>query len=141
MIGVHSPEFELEKDLDNVRRAVKNMGIVYPVAVDSDHAVWRAFNNEYWPALYLVDAKGHIRYHQFGEGEYERTEKVIAQLLRSGATDVSRARKGRSLSGGGGHWAASSPARTTSATSAPRTSSPPAARLGTRPGSTPTRPD
>ncbi len=91
VIGVHSPEFELEKDLENVRRAVKDMGIVYPVAVDSDHAVWRAFHNEYWPALYLVDAKGHIRYHQFGEGEYERTEKVIQQLLiESGATDVRR---------------------------------------------------
>jgi thiol-disulfide isomerase/thioredoxin len=74
VIGVHAPEFELEKDLENVRRAVKDMGIVYPVAVDSDHAVWRAFHNEYWPALYLVDAKGGIRYHQFGEGEYERTE-------------------------------------------------------------------
>ena len=57
------------------------MSVDYPIAVDSDHAVWRAFNNEYWPALYLVDAKGKIRYHQFGEGEYERTEKVIQQLL------------------------------------------------------------
>ena len=91
VIGVHSPEFELEKDLENVRRAVKDMGIVYPVAVDSDHAVWRAFDNEYWPALYLVDAKGHIRYHQFGEGEYERTERVIQQLLtEAGATGVDR---------------------------------------------------
>jgi len=81
VIGVHSPEFPFEKDRENVRRSAKAMMVDYPIAVDSDHAVWRAFNNEYWPALYLVDAKGKIRYHQFGEGEYERTEKVIQQLL------------------------------------------------------------
>ena len=81
VIGVHSPEFPFEKDLENVRRSAKAMRIDYPIAVDSDHAVWRAFHNEYWPALYLVDAKGRIRYHQFGEGEYERTERVIQQLL------------------------------------------------------------
>ena len=81
VIGVHSPEFPFEKDLENVRRSAKAMRVDYPIAVDSDHAVWRAFNNEYWPALYLIDAKGKIRYHQFGEGEYERTEKVIQQLL------------------------------------------------------------
>jgi thiol-disulfide isomerase/thioredoxin len=91
VIGVHSPEFELEKDIENIRRAVKAMGIVYPVAVDSDHAVWNAFDNDYWPALYLIDAKGRIRYHYFGEGEYERTERVIQQLLtEAGATGVSR---------------------------------------------------
>ena len=91
VIGVHSPEFEIEKDLENVRRAVKDMGIAYPIAVDSDHAVWRAFHNEYWPALYVVDAKGQLRYHQFGEGEYARTEKVIQQLLiEAGAAGVSR---------------------------------------------------
>src|SRR5262245_24306262 len=81
VIGVHSPEFPFERDVANVRRSVEQMKIDYPIAVDSDHAVWRAFDNEYWPALYLVDAKGHIRYHQFGEGEYERTEQVIRQLL------------------------------------------------------------
>ena len=81
VIGVHSPEFPFEKDLENVRRSAKAMRVDYPIAVDSDMAIWRAFNNEYWPALYLVDAKGKIRYHQFGEGEYERTEKVIQQLL------------------------------------------------------------
>jgi thiol-disulfide isomerase/thioredoxin len=70
VIGVHSPEFPFEKDLENVRRSAKAMMVDYPIAVDSDHAVWRAFNNEYWPALYLIDAKGKIRYHQFGEGEY-----------------------------------------------------------------------
>lgn len=89
VIGVHSPEFEVEKDVDNIRRAVSNMGIVYPVAVDSNLAVWRAFHNEYWPALYLIDAKGHIRFHYFGEGEYEATEKAIQQLLaEAGATGV-----------------------------------------------------
>jgi thiol-disulfide isomerase/thioredoxin len=86
VIGVHSPEFPFEKDLENVRRSAKAMRVDYPIAVDSDHAVWRAFNNEYWPALYLIDAKGKIRYHQFGEGEYERTEKVIQQLLAEAAT-------------------------------------------------------
>jgi thiol-disulfide isomerase/thioredoxin len=91
VIGVHSPEFPFEKDIENVRRSAKTMMVDYPIAVDSDHAVWRAFHNEYWPALYLIDAKGKIRYHQFGEGEYERTEKVIQQLLiEAGATGVSR---------------------------------------------------
>src|SRR6266550_2787529 len=81
VIGVHSPEFPFEKDIGNVRRSTKAMRVDYPIAIDSDMAVWRAFKNEYWPALYLIDAKGKIRYHQFGEGEYERTEKVIQQLL------------------------------------------------------------
>jgi thiol-disulfide isomerase/thioredoxin len=81
VIGVHSPEFLFEKDVANVRRSAKQMRIDYPIAVDSDHKIWNAFKNEYWPALYLVDAKGKIRYHQFGEGEYEKTEKVIRQLL------------------------------------------------------------
>src|SRR3954469_8148923 len=81
VIGVHSPEFAFEKNVDNVRRAAKDMRVDYPVAIDSDHAIWRAFNNQYWPALYFVDARGHIRHHQFGEGEYERSERVIQQLL------------------------------------------------------------
>jgi thiol-disulfide isomerase/thioredoxin len=81
VIGVHSPEFEFEKDVSNVRRAAKDMRVDYPIAIDSDHAVWRAFNNQYWPALYFVDAQGHIRHHQFGEGEYEQSEMIIQQLL------------------------------------------------------------
>jgi thiol-disulfide isomerase/thioredoxin len=89
VIGVHSPEFPFEKDISNVRRSAKQIKVDYPIAVDSDHAVWRAFHNEYWPALYLVDAKGRIRYHQFGEGEYERSEQVIRQLLaEAGAGDA-----------------------------------------------------
>ena len=81
VVGVHTPEFEFEKDLDNVRRALKGMKVVYPVAVDNDYAVWRAFDNRYWPALYFADARGRIRHHQFGEGDYERSERVIQQLL------------------------------------------------------------
>lgn len=80
-IGVHTPEFSFERNVDNVRWAVKNMQIDYPVAIDSEYAIWRAFNNEYWPALYLIDARGHIRYHQFGEGEYEQSETAVQQLL------------------------------------------------------------
>jgi thiol-disulfide isomerase/thioredoxin len=81
VIGVHAPEFSFEKNLDNVRQAVKEMRIDYPVALDNDHAIWRDFNNEYWPALYFVDAQGRIRHHQFGEGEYEQSELIIQQLL------------------------------------------------------------
>ncbi len=81
VIGVHAPEFAFEKNLDNVRRAAKDMRVDYPIAIDSDHALWRAFKNEYWPALYFVDAQGHIRHHHFGEGEYERSERIIQQLL------------------------------------------------------------
>jgi len=91
VIGVHSPEFAFEKNLDNVRRAAKDMKVDYPIAVDSDHGIWRAFKNAYWPALYFVDAQGHIRHHQFGEGEYERSEKIIQQLLaEAGVGGVSR---------------------------------------------------
>ena len=81
VIGVHSPEFEFEKDVENVRRAAAAMRIDYPIAIDSDHAIWRAFRNQYWPALYFIDAQGNIRHHQFGEGEYEQSETVIQQLL------------------------------------------------------------
>jgi thiol-disulfide isomerase/thioredoxin len=81
VIGVHSPEFAFEKDLDNVRRAVQDMRIDYPVAVDSEHAIWDAFNNQYWPALYFIDAQGRIRHHHFGEGEYEQAERILQQLL------------------------------------------------------------
>ena len=72
VIGVHSPEFAFEKNIDNVRRAAKALRVDFPVAIDSDHAIWRAFKNAYWPALYFIDAQGRIRHHQFGEGEYEQ---------------------------------------------------------------------
>ncbi|HEV7367126.1 MAG TPA: thioredoxin family protein [Gemmatimonadales bacterium] len=81
VIGVHTPEFGFEHNLDNVRRAAKDMRVDYPIAVDNDYTIWRAFNNQYWPALYLVDAEGRIRHHKFGEGDYQRSEKVIQQLL------------------------------------------------------------
>src|SRR5262247_292379 len=81
VIGVHTPEFPFEKNVDNVRRAVKERAIEFPVAIDSDYSIWRAFNNQYWPALYFIDARGRIRDHQFGEGEYERSEMVIKRLL------------------------------------------------------------
>jgi thiol-disulfide isomerase/thioredoxin len=81
VIGVHTPEFSFEKNLDNIRRAMQGDRIDYPVAVDSDYAIWNAFDNNYWPALYLIDAEGHIRYHHFGEGAYEASESEIRQLL------------------------------------------------------------
>jgi thiol-disulfide isomerase/thioredoxin len=94
VIGVHSPEFAFEKNLDNVRQAVKDLRVGAPIAtaIDSDHGVWLAFNNEYWPAIYIVDAHGRIRHHVFGEGEYEQTERVIQQLLtEAGAHNVDQA--------------------------------------------------
>jgi thiol-disulfide isomerase/thioredoxin len=81
VIGVHTPEFPFEHDLENVRQAAKNMRVEYPIAIDNDYAIWSAFNNHYWPALYIVDAQGRIRYHQFGEGAYEQSEMILQQLL------------------------------------------------------------
>ena len=81
VIGVHSPEFAFERKLSNVQRATKDLGLVFPIAVDNDFAIWKSFSNQYWPAHYFVDAQGRIRFHHFGEGEYERSEKVIKQLL------------------------------------------------------------
>ena len=77
VIGVHAPEFAFEKNINNVRWAVKDMRVDYPIAVDNEHVIWRAFKNQYWPALYFVDAQGRIRHHQFGEGEYEQSEMII----------------------------------------------------------------
>jgi thiol-disulfide isomerase/thioredoxin len=90
VIGVAAPEFAFEKNIDNVREAVKEMRIDYPILIDNDHAVWSAFHNEYWPALYFVDAKGQIRHHQFGEGDYEHSETIIQELLvEAGNSNVS----------------------------------------------------
>ncbi|QJI29106.1 cytochrome c biogenesis protein DipZ [Pseudomonas sp. ADAK18] len=89
VIGVHAPEFAFERDVNNVTKAMKDLGITYPVAIDNNYKVWRAFNNQYWPAHYFADAKGQIRYHHFGEGDYAESERVIQQLLReAGATQV-----------------------------------------------------
>jgi thiol-disulfide isomerase/thioredoxin len=86
-IGVHTPEFPFEQDLKNVRRAATDMRVAYPIAVDSDYAVWSAFNNHYWPALYIVDAQGQIRHHHFGEGAYDQAETVIQHLLAEAGRD------------------------------------------------------
>jgi thiol-disulfide isomerase/thioredoxin len=89
VIGVHTPEFDFERNLDNVRRAATDLRVDYPVAVDSDYAVWSAFDNHYWPALYFVDADGQIRHHRFGEGEYEMSEMILQQLLtEAGAAGI-----------------------------------------------------
>jgi thiol-disulfide isomerase/thioredoxin len=81
VIGVHAPEFAFEKDPANVKKAVADLGVTYPVALDNDYKIWRAFNNHYWPAHYFIDAEGRIRHHHFGEGDYDGSEKVIRQLL------------------------------------------------------------
>ena len=142
VIGVHTPEFSFEQNAGNVRRAVQEMRIDYPVATDNDYAVWLAFGNHYWPALYFADAQGRIRHHHFGEGEYAQSEMVIQQLLaEAGST------------GAGHEWSRSTPAawkprptgpacghkKITPATSAPRASRPPAARCRASRTSTPPR--
>ncbi|GAA4335761.1 cytochrome c biogenesis protein DipZ [Variovorax defluvii] len=101
VIGVHAPEFAFEKRPANVRRAVQELGIDYPVAIDNDFSVWRGFDNRYWPAFYFVDAQGRIRHHQFGEGGYEASERVLQQLLaeagRSGVPSTLAAPQGRGV--------------------------------------------
>jgi len=89
IIGVHTPEFAFERVVGNVEKAVKDLGVTYPVAIDSNYRIWGAFNNQYWPALYFIDATGTIRHHHFGEGEYDESERIIKQLLHeAGAKDV-----------------------------------------------------
>ena len=89
VLAVSTPEFSFEKDIENVRMAAKSMQMEFPIAIDNNYGVWRAFNNEYWPAMYFIDAKGEIRDHQFGEGNYERSEKIIQQLLaEAGAKNI-----------------------------------------------------
>jgi thiol-disulfide isomerase/thioredoxin len=92
VIGVHAPEFSFEKNIDNVRRATKELKIAYPIAIDNDYAIWRAFKNQYWPALYFIDSQGRVRHHHFGEGAYRQSEMTIRALLAeagggAGATD------------------------------------------------------
>jgi thiol-disulfide isomerase/thioredoxin len=88
VLGVHTPEFSFERDVDNIRAAVASRGISYPVAIDSEYAVWEAFANHYWPALYFVDATGRIRHHQFGEGDYQNSEMVMRRLLGEAGFDL-----------------------------------------------------
>jgi thiol-disulfide isomerase/thioredoxin len=87
VVGVHTPEFPFEQNEDNVREAAEDMTVEYPIALDSDYAVWRAFSNQYWPAVYIADAQGRIRHHHFGEGAYMECERVIQQLLREAGRD------------------------------------------------------
>lgn len=89
LIGVHTPEFPFEQNVDNVRRSLQQLKVDYPIVIDNDYAIWRAFRNQYWPALYFMDASGRVRQRQFGEGEYERSERTIQRMLKdAGVKDV-----------------------------------------------------
>ena len=89
VVGIHTPEFPFERDPDNVRAAADDLRVGYPIALDSDYGVWSAFDNHYWPAVYIADTQGRIRHHQFGEGGYEEAERIIQLLLReSGAGPI-----------------------------------------------------
>jgi thiol-disulfide isomerase/thioredoxin len=87
VVGVHTPEFPFERDVDNVRRAANEMDVEYPIALDPDYGVWSDFGNRYWPAVYLADSQGRIRYHHFGEGDYEDCERAIQMLLREAGVE------------------------------------------------------
>jgi thiol-disulfide isomerase/thioredoxin len=91
VIGVHAPEFAFEKQVDNVKKAVADLKLGYPVAIDNDYAIWRAFDNQYWPAHYFIDSEGRIRHHHFGEGSYEESEQVIKELLAEAGKSNERA--------------------------------------------------
>jgi thiol-disulfide isomerase/thioredoxin len=100
VIGVHTPEFSFEKEPGNVQASLHDLNITYPVPLDADYRIWHAFDNEYWPAFYIIDAKGEILYHQFGEGNYSESEQVIRELLRqNGATNLDADPVGFSASG------------------------------------------
>src|SRR6476620_5008624 len=88
VVGVQTPEFEFEQDVDDVARAIKEMDVRYPLVVDNDYAIWQAFDNPFWPALYFVDAQGRIRHHHVGEGEYVESERVLQMLLTEAGVDV-----------------------------------------------------
>src|SRR5262245_31961945 len=87
IVGVHTPEFGFERDLDNIAANVRDLGVEYPVAIDSEYGVWQAFSNHFWPAVYLADADGRIRFHHFGEGEYAMTEMVVQHLLHANGAE------------------------------------------------------
>ncbi|MDO8988450.1 MAG: cytochrome c biogenesis protein DipZ [Sideroxyarcus sp.] len=106
IIGVHAPEFIFEKDLANVERAVRELGIAYPVAVDNKYAIWNAYRNEYWPAHYLLDAQGNIRHQHFGEGAYAETEQMIQALLKEARGDLALNEELVQVSGAGATAAA-----------------------------------
>lgn len=107
VVGVHTPEFGFEHDVGNVKRALSNLGIRYPVAVDNDYRIWQAFDNQYWPAFYIVDAHGRVRYHHFGEGGYREAEDAIRQLLAdSGRPMDPQAQQPQAVQGSGAQAAA-----------------------------------
>jgi hypothetical protein len=81
VIGVHSPEFDYEKDLNNVQDAIARLGVTYPVAIDNDFRTWQAYRNQYWPTMYFIDKTGQIRHVHIGEGDYQRSEQIIRALL------------------------------------------------------------
>src|SRR6187401_2508592 len=87
LVGVHTPEFPFEADRENVVQAIEALNVEFPIALDPDYAVWQAFDNHYWPAVYIADAEGQIRHHQFGEGGYEECERIVQQLLRDAGRD------------------------------------------------------
>jgi hypothetical protein len=89
LIGVHTPEFEFEKNPANVARAIRELGVEWPVVQDNDYAIWNSYGNQFWPAHYFIDAKGHVRYFHFGEGDYEGSERIIRTLLREAGATVS----------------------------------------------------
>ncbi len=93
---MHAPEFAFEKDVDNVKKAIADLKITYPVAIDNNYAIWRGFNNNFWPAHYFIDAKGQIRHHQFGEGDYDESERVIQQCWPKRAARPRRTTSSRS---------------------------------------------
>lgn len=100
VIGAHTPEFSFEKQCENVENAVRELKITYPIAIDSNYAIWRAFNNQYWPAQYLIDGKERIRFHHFGEGDYEGLERVIQELLKeNGSTGIDESTVSTSATG------------------------------------------
>ena len=91
VLGAHTPEFDVERRVENIRRAAQELSIDYPIAIDIDYRIWRAFGNRYWPALYFADASGQIRHHHFSEGDYERSELILRQLLAAAGAAVGRA--------------------------------------------------
>ena len=134
VIGVHAPEFAFEKYAGNVEKAIADLKIAYPVALDNDYAIWRAFNNQYWPAHYFIDAQGRIRHHHFGEGDVRRVRaRHPAAARRSRPQDGARPGQGRGQRRRGrrGRRRRKIARRPISATNAPRTSCRPAARCKT----------
>jgi thiol-disulfide isomerase/thioredoxin len=94
VIGVHTPEFRFEHEPSNVAQALRDLDVAYPIVMDNDYRIWNAFSNEYWPALYLLDVKGHVRYHYFGEGDYDKTEHAIQGLLKEGGATAAEVSDG-----------------------------------------------